>query len=231
MLTSAQIESPLKWQRHWRLPANESRSRNRSVIFPNEICWHDTHIQTAAPCDRQPFFSSFTNPSAYLQWADFLTGDSQTAGMRSSFIEGHTSEISFSTHQTQLETPNKRHTLTLQMSVIVASPCNLPSKTLSFSLPYIHLFLSYMCKALQLSITHEYLKISLFPTFMWVFRNSKSAATQSSSSSLWPAAQHLHLLLLEHDQKFSRSQKTSLPAAEKYDLGRRFNMSACTRHI
>lgn len=60
--------------------------------------------------------------------------------MRSSFIEGHTSEISFSTHQTQLENPNKRHTLTLQMSVIIASPYNLPSKTLSFSLAYIHLF-------------------------------------------------------------------------------------------
>lgn len=152
--------------------------------------------------------------------------------MRSSFIEGHTSELSFSTHQTQLENPNKRHTLTLQMSVIIASPYNLPSKTPSFSLPYIHLFLSYMCKALQLSITHEYLKISLFPTFMRVFRNSsKSAATQSSSSSLWPAAQHLHLLLLEHDQKFSRSQKTSLPAAGKYDLGRRFDVSLYTAHL
>lgn len=56
--------------------------------------------------------------------------ETQTAGMRSSFIEGHTSEISFSTHQTQLETPNKRHTLTLQMSVVIASPYNLPSKTL-----------------------------------------------------------------------------------------------------
>lgn len=151
--------------------------------------------------------------------------------MRSSFIEGHTSEISFSTHQTQQETPNKRHTLTLQMSVIIASPYNLPSKTVFFIALY-SFILSYMCKALQLTITHEYLKISLFPTFMRVFRNSsESAATQSSSSSLWPAAQHLHLLLLEHDQKFSRSQKTSLPAAEKYDLGRRFNMSACTRHI
>lgn len=151
--------------------------------------------------------------------------------MRSSFIEGHACEISFSTHQTQQETPNKRHTLTLQMSVIIASPYNLPSKTVFFIALY-SFILSYMCKALQLTITHEYLKISLFPTFMRVFRNSsKSAATQSSSSSLWPAAQHLHLLLLEHDQKLSRSQKTSLPAAEKYDLGRRFNMSACTRHI
>lgn len=62
---------------------------------------------------------------------------------------------------------------------------------------------------------------SFSPTFMEVLRKScESTSTLSSSSSVWPAAQHLYLLLLECNQKYLRSQRTAVPCQQhKYELG------------